>query len=397
MQTASWSIDPSWQKAFDDVQQLPSQAAWCQALAKPYQAFIEDSWVTETLARFEALPRLVWIDGVFQPNFSTATYSRTQIPGDELSQLQHDYFNALDLREHTVAKLMPLVVGECCAHYHLSEDQPTTVQLLSLVTQSAAQVQAMRLHFAKGTFTLQQQTLVKPGVDAYASQYGVLSIGQEAVVTHAQVHSDSMNVHEHWQILQDEASEYRYCTLLLATGQQRSERIVTQKGQRAKTSLSGLLLGEGTSDHHQQWRVNHHVAHGLSDMHFRAIMSDRATASWQGHAHVEKDTPHCAITQMCRQLMTSHQARMHAKPTLTIYCDEVTCTHGATSGQLDDAALFYCQSRGLPLAQAQSLLMMAFVNELLSEWQLPWLSEWVAGYFNLEVDALREAMDECVA
>ncbi len=396
MKTAVWPIDATWQEAFDGAKQQASQKVWAQALTHTNDLVSDMAWVESMLKHYAQNPCLVWVDGMFQAQYSTASYQRQSLSEtQQLSSLQ-DYFASLGAGQQTVSALLPLCYGREFDQYVFSDNKAQTIQLLHFVSQPGVVAHCAAYAVAQGQFEFQQRTLVKPGIKAFMSQQCSLELGKNAVVRHVQVHQDQANLHYAWRVKQHQASDYQYRALVLSQGHQKTYITVDQLGERAQTQLSGLLMGKACAEHHEHWQVNHRAAHGQSDMHFRAIMGGQSQASWQGHAHVDEATPHCAITQMCRQLMTSDQARMHAKPTLTIYCDEVTCTHGATSGQLDEAALFYCQSRGLGLEQAQSLLMMAFVNELVAAWNQPWLDRLVREYLNQDVMCITEVVDECV-
>jgi Fe-S cluster assembly protein SufD len=85
-------------------------------------------------------------------------------------------------------------------------------------------------------------------------------------------------------------------------------------------------------------------------------------------------------------LLLSRNAEVDTKPQLEIYADDVKCSHGATVGQLDDAALFYLRSRGIPLARARQLLTWGFAADLLNRIETPALRDWVEGSLRRQLE-----------
>ncbi len=144
-----------------------------------------------------------------------------------------------------------------------------------------------------------------------------------------------------------------------------AEMLVKLLAENAECHVHGLLVGQGQSKSRQDWRIEHLAPNTTCDMHYRALMGNNAQGSWLGHAHVADQAKGAKVTQMSRQMLFGKHARMHAKPELTIHCDEVACQHGATVGQLDEQALFYLRSRGLLHWQARMLLTWSFVQEVL--------------------------------
>ena len=97
----------------------------------------------------------------------------------------------------------------------------------------------------------------------------------------------------------------------------------------------------------------------------KGVLADHAHGVFLGSIMVREGADGTDARQLNRNLMTSATARMDTRPELTIYADEVKCSHGATVGDLDDAALFYLVSRGIEPAMARHMLMEAFATEVI--------------------------------
>jgi len=97
---------------------------------------------------------------------------------------------------------------------------------------------------------------------------------------------------------------------------------------------------------------------------FKYVLDDHAVGAFAGKILVQPGCPRVEAYQGNRNLCGSPTAKMYTKPQLEIYTDDVMCSHGSAVGQLDEEALFYMQTRGIPMAEARRLLMQAFVADV---------------------------------
>lgn len=137
----------------------------------------------------------------------------------------------------------------------------------------------------------------------------------------------------------------------------------------AGVQLNGLYAptGNGHVDNHT-W-IEHRAPHCTSRQSFRGIARDKARAVFNGMVRVHKDAQKTDSEQRVANLILSPGAEINAKPELEIYADDVKCAHGATFGQLDEQALFYLRSRGVPAALARTLLTCTFAHDVLQHIQ----------------------------
>jgi Fe-S cluster assembly protein SufD len=158
---------------------------------------------------------------------------------------------------------------------------------------------------------------------------------------------------------------------LLCSGAQsaRHQSRVQLQGRGAAADLSGLYLGRGKQQHSVNLQVVHAQPHGSSAQAFKGILDDAATGIFSGTVFVRPHAIKSAAKQLNKNLLLSKQAAAHTRPRLEILTDDVTCTHGATVGQLDEQALFYLRSRGLSVQEAQQLLTYAFGGDVLLQVQ----------------------------
>lgn len=144
-----------------------------------------------------------------------------------------------------------------------------------------------------------------------------------------------------------------------------NEIIVEQAAEGCETRLFGLALLKGEQQLDLTTRVLHNVGGGFSDQLFKFILDDNARGSFYGELKVMPDAQKTEAHQTNRNILLSRTAKMQTKPQLEIYADDVKCSHGATTGQLDSNALFYMQQRGISLSSARRLLLAAFLGDVL--------------------------------
>ena len=152
--------------------------------------------------------------------------------------------------------------------------------------------------------------------------------------------------------------------MTLTCGTTRNTTRVLLAGERASLDLCGMAIADEDQHVDTRTEVDHAVPSCSSRQLYKYVLDDRATGAFAGLVLVRPGAQHTDARQTNRNLCATRDAHMYTQPQLEIYADDVKCSHGATVGQLDDAALFYMQQRGIPLHEARLLLMFAFVNEV---------------------------------
>lgn len=135
-------------------------------------------------------------------------------------------------------------------------------------------------------------------------------------------------------------------------------------GEHGESLLNGLYVPRGTQHHDTRMRVRHAKPNCHSRQHYRGILGGKAKAMFTGRIIVDRGAQKTDAVQSNKNLLLSDDAIVETKPQLEIYADDVKCTHGATIGQIDDEAVFYCRARGIPEDVARHLLIFAFANEI---------------------------------
>ena len=129
-------------------------------------------------------------------------------------------------------------------------------------------------------------------------------------------------------------------------------------------TLNGLYLAAGEQHIDNHTSIDHAKPHAASHELYKGILEGHSSAVFNGKVLVRKDAQKTDAKQTNKNLVLSEDAVIDTKPELQILADDVRCTHGATIGQLDPEAIFYLQSRGIGLADARNLLILAFARDI---------------------------------
>ncbi len=156
----------------------------------------------------------------------------------------------------------------------------------------------------------------------------------------------------------------------------------------ASVSLRGLYLASGRQHIDNHTRVDHRVGPATSEEEYRGILNGRARCVFNGKAVVHKGADGTDADQSNHNLLLSDKAEIDTKPELEIYADEVKCSHGATVGQLDKAALFYLRSRGLDKDAATQVLTRAFASAILGKLAIEECHDYLSSALDTRLDAL---------
>lgn len=147
-------------------------------------------------------------------------------------------------------------------------------------------------------------------------------------------------------------------------GDLRNNITINIDGEGCETNVYGLYLTDKKQHVENYLKVNHNVPHCTSMTKFKGIVDDEASAVFNGHVFVAKDAQKTDAQQNNSNIILTSTAKINSQPFLEIYADDVKCSHGTSTGQLDQEAMFYMQQRGISKKDARMLLMYAFAAEI---------------------------------
>jgi Fe-S cluster assembly protein SufD len=158
-------------------------------------------------------------------------------------------------------------------------------------------------------------------------------------------------------------SELKHLSVEAGAGFSRNQTFAGFVGEHARADILGVSMLDDRRHVDQSLVVDHAVPHCDGTELFKTVLDDRAHGVFQGQIVVRPGAQKTNSKMMSQALLLSEEAEMDAKPELEIFADDVVCGHGATSGQIDRTMLFYLMARGIPRAQAERLLVDAFLAE----------------------------------
>jgi Fe-S cluster assembly protein SufD len=291
-------------------------------------------------------PRLLFVDGVFEPAHSRPGRVKVELLG--LTS------------EHALGKLAD---GEGWELVLPREAAATAIQIVHVATGGENHVPA-RIHLAEDAVASVVETYAGAGWSNRLTQIG-LAHGARLM------RSVRLLQDQGFISLREEAEVGEGASLVsvfLGAGGagSRIDGAVTLNGKAAFAEIGGALLTRGSQKQEAAVVLRHDALEGTSRQVWRAVAADQSAASLAARVEVARGAQQTDGEQSLRGLLLQRTATVNLKPELEIFADDVKCAHGATVGELDARALFYLQSRGIDEARAKALLTRAFVADALS-------------------------------
>jgi Fe-S cluster assembly protein SufD len=196
---------------------------------------------------------------------------------------------------------------------------------------------------------------------------------KRAIIDYYKVQNDNQNASliDNTFIKQKQESHASVHTFTFGGGLTRNNLNFYQHGERIDSTLKGVTI-IGDKQHVDHNTLVHHIEPNCeSHQDYKGIFGDNSTGVFNGKVVVEKEAQKTNAFQANNNILVSDNSAINTKPQLEIFADDVKCSHGCTIGQLDESALFYMRSRGIPEKEAKALLMYAFSNNVLESVKIP--------------------------
>lgn len=171
-------------------------------------------------------------------------------------------------------------------------------------------------------------------------------------------------------ISQQANSRVNHNVITLHNGTTRNRTDLAFEGEGAECNLAGCVIADKDQHVDNNTLIDHKVGHCTSNELYKYVLDENAVGAFAGKVLVRHGAQHTTSQETNQNLCTTKTARMFTQPMLEIYADDVKCAHGSTVGQLNDAALFYMQQRGISKKEAKLLLEFAFINEVIDHMKL---------------------------
>ena len=328
--------------------------------------------------------KIVFIDGVYSSYLSETTHDGVDVclMSAALSKPMYRpivdvYFNKAASKEEHMTSLNTAFSREGAYIYIPKNKAPLKpIEILHLATgtEAALMLQPRNLIIAEENSELQVIERHQSLTDNEILTNSVTEIfaAENAIVDYYKVQNDrhTASLIDNTYISQKAKSTVKVHTFSFGGKLTRNNLNFYQHGSHIDSTMKGVtIIGEKQHvDHHTL--VHHQEPNSESHQDYKGIYGERSTGVFNGKIIVDKEAQKTNAFQQNNNILISDKATINTKPQLEIFADDVKCSHGCTIGQLDQNAMFYLQSRGIPKKEARALLMYAFTNDVMDSVRL---------------------------
>ena len=333
--------------------------------------------------------KVVFIDGVYSPFLSDTTHDGLDVclisaalSKAKYRDLIHTYFNKTTNKEDSLTALNTSYTQEGAyvyipksvvaekpieiIHFSTGKEKALWLQPRNLiVVDQNAQVQILERHQS-----LKEHNVVTNSVtEIYAHQ--------DAFVDYYKIQNDlsTASLIDNTYISQEKNSNVSVHTFSLGGKLIRNNLNFYLKGENCHSTLKGVTLLEDQQHVDHYTLVDHISPNCESHQDYKGVFSEGSKGVFNGKIHVDQLAQKTNAFQQNNNILLDDKATVNTKPQLEIFADDVKCSHGCTVGQMDDDALFYLMSRGIPKKEARALMTYAFANNVLESVELPVLKK----------------------
>ena len=337
--------------------------------------------------------KVIFIDGVYNPFLSNTTHDGLDVclmsaalSKPKYRDLINSYFNKIAPLDESLTALNTSYAKEGAFIYipkktvaekpieiiHFSSGEQDSLWLQPrnlIVIDKNSQVQIIERHQS-----LKQHSVVTNSVTE-------IYVHEEAFVDYYKLQNDltSASLIDNTYIQQEKNSHASVHTFSLGGKLIRNNLRYFHKGEHILSTLKGVTILEGKQHVDHSTMVHHSQPNCESHQDYKGIFSERSEGVFNGQILVDKIAQKTNAFQQNNNVLLDDKATVNSKPQLEIFADDVKCSHGCTIGQMDEEALFYLRSRGIPKKEAKALMTYAFANNVLESVQLPSLKKRING------------------
>ena len=335
--------------------------------------------------------RLTFVDGIYIPSDfhdlpqGVALHRLLDLPLPKQKEILKAYMDDIQSSDDLFVLLNRMLSQESYL-LEVTADSQTVIVLQHIVTDSARhlvpQLMISISQASKATIIENWSTL-SDNPHALLNHFTHILLEEAAHLSYYTIYTDAPSFYQVNTLYcnQKAHTTFTHHTFAFGTATFRMHLKAQMNGSHARAMLYGLsTLGAKEKVAHQI-EVIHTVPHSFSKQHYKSILGGQSIGSFSGKIYLTAAAQQTNAYQTNNALILSDTARHYAKPQLEIYADDVKCSHGATTGQLDPLQLFYLQSRGIAAPLARRLLLEAFGSTIIGSVSLPTLQDHIYDKF----------------
>ena len=316
--------------------------------------------------------RIVFVNGIFDNKFSSIEDISKQITIKNIS----DSFSEITNDSNTNSANPFILLNKAFAYggylididSNYIEDKP--LHLLNIISNEKDFVQHHQQNLIKigkdSQVSIIEETINTNKKELLKNSVYNIQIDDNSLLSYILLQQNSINSKELNPIFVEQKDSSTYKTQLISIGGDfiRNDMNVQINGENCSTDISGLSL-LSDKDHIENYTViNHNKPNSNSQQLFKYILNGASEGVFNGLVTVQPDAQNTDSQQTNKNILLSKKALMNSNPQLEIYADDVKCSHGSATGELDEDAIFYLRSRGIDLMTAKSLLIEGFAREV---------------------------------
>ncbi|MCO6358458.1 Fe-S cluster assembly protein SufD [Roseivirga pacifica] len=217
------------------------------------------------------------------------------------------------------------------------------------------------------------------GASSFTNIVNEISVAEGAQAKYYKIENDAANTYHiaNTHVSQQQNSHFTANTIALDGAMVRNNLNIKLQAENCEAHMNGLyVLGDKTHvDNHTV--VDHMMPNAYSNELYKGIMDDKSKGVFNGKIFVRQDAQKTNAFQSNKNILLTNDATVNTKPQLEIWADDVKCSHGCTTGQLDRDALFYLQARGIQKDKARAILLHAFASDVIENFEIEAIQQYV--------------------
>ena len=315
----------------------------------------------------ESGSHLVFINGIFSTEKSKISQNLTYTFG-EVTEGRHDPFSLLNAA---------FASGELTIHS--GDQEPIFIYHFNSKGCSNPRI---KVNVKEGdTIRIVEKLITPEESNTFTNSYIQFAVGRNAFAYHTKIQNYSSATYAHETVFAEVARDSHFYnnTFSFKGAVIRNNLTINLEDENCEGHMYGLFLLDGNSHVDNNTTVDHLKPHSYSNELYKGILDEKSTGIFNGKIYVRQDAQKTNAFQSNNNILLSEDTTLHTKPQLEIWADDVKCSHGCTSGQLDEDAIFYLRARGINEKNAKAMLLNAFATETMEHVKLEAIKEEIQG------------------
>ena len=321
---------------------------------------------------------IVLVNGVYQNSLSKIEEQEgvkvlSLVEGKEKGTVIRDHFNKYTSSRNEIFLAINNAyhTDGVCIHSNKNTVAERPYHIINITTGNNTITQSRNLFIAEAHSSVKiiESFVNIDGSENFINNVSEIFVGENAHLEYNKIQDkeeDNYSIStEH--VYQSVNSNFTINTAIFNGALVRNNLTIEVDASNCETNLNGLYLGQNKDHIDNHTVVDHLKPHCNSNEVYKGILDNESTGVFNGKVYVRRDAQITNAFQQNNNILLSDTANINSKPELEIYADDVKCSHGSTTGQIDDEAIFYLQSRGLSRRSAINLMINAFAKDALAK------------------------------